>query len=136
MAVEKANKQARNRSLLWLAVLCLPLPVLLDRLPSFLQGLADSPEILASRLSLICVVLYLLVLPMLVLCLWLWRFASTVVSGQRFPPVGTQVIRDIPVLEGEAAVTRGRIIQCLTAILFVLFTLLPLVFVYVLGIML
>lgn len=69
---------------------------------------------------------------MLVLCLWLWRFAKLTIQGRRFPPADSKVIRNTLVLEGEAAVMRGQIIKKLTAILFVLFALLPLAIVYVL----
>lgn len=42
---------------------------------------------------------------------WLWHSGSRTVRTARFPPPGMRVIRDTPVLRGEAAARRGRLMR-------------------------
>ncbi|HVE52254.1 MAG TPA: hypothetical protein VNB23_02595 [Ramlibacter sp.] len=50
---------------------------------------------------------------LLVLAAVLWRSGNEVIAAARFPAPGTRVLRDTPVLEGEAAVRRGRLLRVL-----------------------
>jgi hypothetical protein len=131
--VQQADKQARRCSIVWLLVLSLPTLLLLQKFEPMLRHWSDRPAELSAQLPLIALVLYVLVLPMLLLCFWLWHFANRVIAGKRFPPAGGKVNRDTRILGGEAALKRGRIIKILATILFVLFAVLPAAIVFVLS---
>ena len=55
-------------------------------------------------------------------CVWIagwycWRVGGRVRHAMRFPPPNTSVIRDTIVLTGQAAVSRGRLLQVFGVIL-------------------
>jgi cytochrome bd-type quinol oxidase subunit 2 len=55
-----------------------------------------------------------LVIPMAGLLGYLAWFALRIIRGQRFPPLGTRVLRNTAVLEGRRAVVRGWILALVT----------------------
>ena len=132
MPIDMADKRARWRAMLWLLVLTLPLLLLLDQLEPQLQQWSEDPARIADQLPAILLFLYILFLPMMAFCAWLWLFGRRIITGQRFPPRGSLVIRDTPVIEGASAVRRGRVLQLLALVLAALFILLPLAFTAVL----
>lgn len=72
----------------------------------------------ASRVPLLVLgMLVLLSLPLLALAAYLWALGRRIVNTQRFPPAGMRVIRDTPVLTGDAALRRGRWLQLLAVTL-------------------
>ena len=56
--------------------------------------------------------------PLIAFALYLWVLGVRVVQAQQFPPPGQRVVRDTAVVTGEAARSRGRVLQGL-AIAFV-----------------
>ena len=48
---------------------------------------------------------------------YLWRLGQRVVRARQFPPPGLRVVRDTPLLAGERAVRRGRLLQALATTL-------------------
>lgn len=48
---------------------------------------------------------------------YVWRLGSQVVWTRRFPPPGSATLTDVPVLEGEAARRRGRLVQGVAVVL-------------------
>lgn len=89
------------------------------------QAFIDQPALLAGIVALF-------VTPVGLAALTVVGFGRRVSANRRFPPPGARVIRDTPVLTGDAASRRGLVLQGLGAALFALTCLLPLV---VLGIM-
>lgn len=59
----------------------------------------------------------LLAAPLLGFAAYLWMFARRVARSQRFPPPGMGVVRETPVLSGQRAVTRARVLQGLSVVL-------------------
>jgi|SRR5215471_13169770 len=55
----------------------------------------------------------LLLAPLIALAVYLWALGGRVVRGREFPPPGLRVIRDTPVVTGERAVFRGRLLKVL-----------------------
>jgi hypothetical protein len=51
--------------------------------------------------------------PVIAFAVYLWLLGKRVLRAQQFPPPGFRAIRDIPVMGGPAAVTRGQVIQVL-----------------------
>jgi hypothetical protein len=49
--------------------------------------------------------------PLLALAAYLWRLGGRVVATGRFPPSGTRLVRDTPVVTGGAAARAGRVLQ-------------------------
>ena len=60
-----------------------------------------------------------LVVPMAGVLAYLAWFALRIIRGQRFPPVGTRVVRNTLVLEGRPAVVRGWILALITLLIVV-----------------
>jgi hypothetical protein len=56
-------------------------------------------------------------LPVAVLAGWSWRYGARVGRAGRFPAPGAKVIRDTPVLMGDAARLRGTALKVLAAFL-------------------
>lgn len=54
-------------------------------------------------------------LPVAVLAGWLWRYGARVGRAGRFPAPGAKVVRDTPVLLGDAARLRGTAMKVLAA---------------------
>lgn len=52
----------------------------------------------------------------LVLAAVLWHTAARTVGAGEYPPPGTRVLRATPVLEGEAALRRARVLRLLAAL--------------------
>jgi hypothetical protein len=61
----------------------------------------------------------LLAAPAIGMAIYLWRLASLVARSRRFPPPGTSVVRDTPVLEGNEALTRAKLLKALAGVILV-----------------
>jgi hypothetical protein len=55
--------------------------------------------------------------PPLALAIYLWRFGNRVIASARFPPPGTRLVRDAPVITGKSAQSRGRALRMFAATL-------------------
>ena len=55
----------------------------------------------------------LLLAPLIALAVYLWALGGRVVRAREFPPPGLWVIRDTPIVTGERAVSRGRLLKVL-----------------------
>lgn len=51
--------------------------------------------------------------PLVALAVYLWSLGARVLRAGQFPPPGYRVIRDTPVVGGQAAVLRGRAFRAL-----------------------
>jgi hypothetical protein len=71
------------------------------------------------QVGVIVVALALLLVPLLLMAAWVWRYGVRVHRESRHPPEGVKLIRDTPVVRGAAARLYGRLCQALAA-LFVL----------------
>jgi hypothetical protein len=55
--------------------------------------------------------------PLVLLAAWLhWR-GGRVLAARRFPPPGSRVMRDTPILEGRDALARGQLLRVIAAML-------------------
>ena len=55
----------------------------------------------------------LLSVPLLAFAVYLWALGARVIRAREFPPPGLRLIRDTPVITGEAALSRGRRLKTL-----------------------
>lgn len=132
--IQKADHDARRRAFILVgiaAVIGMGAILLLEsykgEIEDYLERNVDyflaHPEIPALGFCI-------LILPIYIFAIYLWRLGSSVVREQRFPPPGLRVIRDTPVLSGVAGVRRGRIMQGLALLLFSCGVALPLIIWY------
>src|SRR5215468_4564944 len=75
--------------------------------------LAD-PRSSAQRVKLVLLLpAAVLLAPLVALAVYLWALGGKVVRTREFPPPGLRVIRDTPIVTGERAVSRGRLLKVL-----------------------
>jgi hypothetical protein len=114
--VQKADAGARRKALLIVAfgtVVGALLIIGFDRYRmAFLDWLVSEPEELSYRLGLICFIGSVLgSVPVFAFAIYLWSLGRRVMRDQRFPLLGQRVVRDTLILEGQAALARGRIFR-------------------------
>jgi hypothetical protein len=119
--IQKADPKARRRAVILFsvaAIIGLGCILLLERYRGDLENyFVRHSDYLLAHPELPAFGLFILMLPIYFFALYLWRFGSSVVREQRFPPAGLAVTRDTPVLSGSAGVRRGRVIQALALLL-------------------
>ena len=114
--VQKADPDARRRAILAL-IFAAALGALLisgfDHFGApFREWLTSEPAETARRAKLaLAVSIFVLSVPVIAFAIYFWLFGARVLRAQQFPPPGSRVIRDTPVVRGQAAVTRGHAIQ-------------------------
>ena len=117
-ALRRADPTARRTVALLLVVgTCMGALLLVAfaryRIPLSDWMLAD-PGSSAQRVKMVFRVLVALLLaPLLALAAYLWSLGGKVVRAREFPPPGLLVIRDTPIVTGERAVSRGRLLKVL-----------------------
>lgn len=135
MQIQKADPEARSKAIKSLLIGLLAgslLFLLFNQLVGSLnQWIADNAEFLVTHHYVAFLVILLPVAPVIALSIFLIRYAGKIVRSQRFPPPNTPVIRDIRVIEGQSAVTRGRIIQLLCWIILLAASTIPLLVWYI-----
>jgi len=113
--VRKADPAARRRA--WMASLlamCVGVPLILAleryRLPLRDWLLAEPGS--AQRVWLVLAVLAVaMIVPLMQLAVHLWSLGGRIARVREFPPPGFRVIQDTPVITGEKALTRARLIR-------------------------
>ena len=116
--IRRADPTARRTVVLVLVVgTCMGALLLLAftryRIPLSDWVLADARSS-AQRVKLVFLLLAALLLaPLLTLAAYLWSLGEKVVRTREFPPPGLRVIRDTPIVTGERAVSRGRLLKVL-----------------------
>ena len=75
--------------------------------------LAHEPNVQGT---IIVTTLLVLLMPLLLMAGWVWRYGIRVLRGNRHPPQGVKVIRDTPVIHGADARLYGRLYQALAAV--------------------
>jgi hypothetical protein len=74
-------------------------------------------EDLRSRLTIVIAALTFVASgPPLALAVYLWRFGTRVIDTARFPPPEARVMSDTPILTGESARARGRMLRIFSAL--------------------
>ena len=77
--------------------------------PRLREWIVAEPAQLSSRARLVLLLTATaLAAPLMVFALYMWRIGTMVMALQQFPLPGQRVIRDTPVVVGEAASSRGR----------------------------
>jgi hypothetical protein len=92
------------------------MPDLPRRIAAWLvRDTATGPAVDVVRLT--GAVLLFVTLPVLGIALLVWRMGVRTVVCLRFPPPGVKMTQDTPILTGDAARRRGRLLQILAVVL-------------------
>ena len=119
MPIQPADPDLRRRTLLLVALALALACVGFFLLQHWIADLQARPpeealplliDALRWAVLILCVLLGLLTV-------YLWTLGNRVTSDSRFPPHGQRVIRDTTVLEGDAAMRRGRVLRGLAMVL-------------------
>ena len=89
--------------------------------------LEDNIAILTQNTSVVFMVALVFISPILALCIYLFKLGVRIVQCKRFPPANYAVSRDTRVIEGSAAVRRGRLLQLLSIFLMITAGALPVI---------
>ena len=131
--VQRADPAARLQAVLFIVVGALVGVLLIVGFERYRSPLRDwllsEPEQLAHRLRLLFLLSAVSVsAPLFGFATHLWSVSGRVLRAQQFPPPGHRVIRDTPILLGQAAISRGRTLKVLAVCLGVACALLWLLF--------
>ena len=116
--IQRADPEARRRALIALVFAIAVGGLLIAAFEHFRGPLGDwlrsDPTQTAQRARwIVFASAVLLVVPAIGVAVYLWRLGAKVLRSRRFPPPGARVVRDTPVVEGDAAATRGQALQIL-----------------------
>lgn len=116
--MRRADPAARRRALLMIIMGALGGALALVAFERYRIPLSEwvlsEPGASAQRVKWVFAFLGTLVAaPLLALAAYLWSFGARVLRAEEFPPPGYRAIRDTPVITGEAAVYRGRLLKVL-----------------------
>lgn len=135
--IQKADPYARRRLRLFALGYLLFMFGFLAGLLSFADALQawlhDHGDYLLGHPGVVAVALFILGLPVLAGCFYLWRFAGRIIREQRFPTEGMKAVRDTVVLTGRAAVFRGQLIRWIAGLMAITCLLVPLLFWFLIG---
>jgi hypothetical protein len=96
--------------------------------PDFEQWAAENVHYLVENSWLAGLAVAVMMSPVAGFSIYLRRYGSDVVSNERFPLPGQEVVRDTPVRFGREAVRHGRILQVLAGALLVACATVPYLF--------
>lgn len=111
--VQRADPAARRQTVRFIVLSALVGTVLIVGFERYRTPLRDwllaKPEELAHRVKLVFLLsVAVLSAPLLAFAFYLWSLGAKVLRARQFPPPGYRVVRDTPVMGGQAAVSRGR----------------------------
>ncbi len=115
MQIQNADTAARRHAIIVAAVLIILLGGALVALQSL--GADWLANHISARPILLPAIGVLLIMPVLVFAVYVFRKGGRVIRALRFPVPGDRIIRDTVVREGQAAVMVGRLMQLLSALL-------------------
>lgn len=137
--IEKADPKARRRAIAIVAAAALVggmAVYLLDKnRPQLAAWFEERTEFWLAHPEVIAFGCFVLMLPIIGIAIYLWRFGATIVAAKRFPPPGIPVVRDTVILLDARAIYRGRLMQALSVLLLVSSVSLPVAIWYVLRLL-
>ncbi|HEY7558727.1 MAG TPA: hypothetical protein VIH18_28385 [Candidatus Binatia bacterium] len=111
--IRRADPVARRQAVLFVVFGALAGALLVVGFERYRNPLRDwflsEPEKSANRVKLVFFVSgVFLSAPLVAFAVYLWSLGAKVLRANQFPPPGYRVIRDTPVVGGQAAMSRGR----------------------------
>lgn len=116
--VIKADKKIRTIIILAYIVAVLVMVVLLVWILPLSSGKLEQtePEVMLRIIRIVIAFIFLSIVP---LGLYMFRLGWRVIKHKQMPPPGTKVIMDTKILDGDKAVTRGKIIITISLVLII-----------------
>ena len=116
--VRRADPGARRQAVLLVMLGALVGTLLIIGFERYRTPLRDwllsEPGELVHRVKLVFLLsATVLTAPLVALAIYLWLLGARVLRARQFPPPAYRVIRDTPVIGGQAAVLRGRVFKVL-----------------------
>jgi hypothetical protein len=120
--VQKADPDARRRAILALIFAAALGALLISGFDYFGAPFrewltSESAETTRRAKLALAISIFVLSSPVIAFAIYFWLFGARVLRAQQFPPPGSRVICDTPIVRGQAAVTRGHAIQILAVCL-------------------
>lgn len=117
--IQPADPATRRRVMIAAAVIIAACVAGWFGLQRWLSGLRgqDPAQIQAALERALIVSSWAALVPAMVLAVVLWRYGTRVCRSDRFPAPGAKLIRDTPVVHGQAAQVRGTVLKALAAFL-------------------
>ena len=114
--VQRADSAARRKAIIIVIISAIVGSVLIvafesNRAQLFDWLLSDQEKSVHRLKILIIFAVAFVAMPLFAISVFLWSLGYRVSSYQRFPLRGQRVIRDTTIIEGQAVVTRGRILK-------------------------
>jgi len=111
--VRRADPAARRQAVLFVVVSAFAGVLLILGYERYRIPLRDwvlsDPGKFALRVKLVFLLSgAFLAAPLVAFAIYLWSFGASVLRSHQFPPPGYRVIRDTPIIAGQAATSRGR----------------------------
>lgn len=131
--IQKADPQARRRALVItfaVIVIGMCVMVLLERNQTRMaEWFVANRATISDKTGLVAAVTSALFAPFFAVAIYIFLIGRRIVDTRRYPPPGHSVIRDTKIMQGRAAVTRGRLLQALSIMLTVAVTVAILLFI-------
>ena len=120
--VRPADPAARRRAVIAVAAATVAGAVLIAGQPWYREPLRawllDQPAETDARARLLLFGAGAVVVgPLLIFAIYLWRLGARVIAGREFPPRDYAVVRDTPIVTGESAVAHGRGLRAIAILL-------------------
>lgn len=132
--IQKADSRARTRALVItfaVFVIGICVMVLFERNQARLaEWFVANMATIYDNTGVVAAVVLAFFAPFYLVAGYIFLTGHRVIDAWRYPPPGHSVIRDTKIMEGHAAVTRGRLLQALSVILTVAVTATIVLFVY------
>lgn len=122
MDIQKADPQARRRAML-AVIIAIPTAMvaryfLQTHQSSLIDWIRRDPKTTVARVRLVFAFIAVsLSGPVLIFSGYLWQFGRRTKETLRFPPAGTAVLHDTPILSGGRARRRGQALQLIAGFL-------------------
>lgn len=97
----------------------------------FTDWVAEDPEQIEERINYLIGVIAVAFAPLFLCGYYAWKTGSVIVAAKRFPGPKMKVIFDTVIVKGQQAVLRGRLMQLVGAILWVIAIGFPIAFGYI-----
>jgi len=125
--IQKADSKKRTAAILLVIGAGILGAALLSRVELLQDWVVGEPDKLLERVNWLIGGLLILAVPLQFICWQLWTTGNKVIDTARFPPPGVPVVRDTVILEGDAAINRGRLLRFTAVFLSLSSVLLPVV---------
>jgi hypothetical protein len=120
--VQRADSAARRRAILFVVISAVMGTLLILGVERYSDALRDwvieDPEQAPRRLKLVFAIFAAAAsAPLVGFAAYLWSLGHHIVRARQFPPPGRAAARDTEIVDGQAAVSRGRALKMFAAAL-------------------